>query len=180
MSATNKTRFDVQKIIRAAILKAFNDLSLSGWSCIEFANTAMQNANKVVMMNLTRIMRVGWQSGKDLMDNGVFKHQERWMECQYWQFHIILKRDSSTTDSSILAEDVANNLIGWFNGWGLEYLRNKGLSINWIDNSSVLVYNDNSDLYQKRVVIPIEFNVPKMLVANQIEAELGEAETYPI
>lgn len=180
MSKENKTRFDVQKIIKGAVLRAFTDLSMTGWSCVEFASPLMLKADKVVMLNLIKTHRVTWQSPKDVMVNGVFKHQERWMECQHWQMHIVMKRTASTTDSSKVAEDIANDLTGWFNGWGLQYLRDRGVSINWIDNSSILVYNDNSDLYQKRVVIPVEVNVPKMLVANQIEMELDGGDVKAI
>ena len=180
MSQTNKTRFEVQTIIKSAITKALTDLSISGWDIREFANPSLQKGNKLILLNYVRNDRVGWQSGSDVVENQQFKHREQWIECQTWHLHIIAKRTDSTTDSSIIAEDVANNIIAWFNGVGLAYLRNKGVSINVISNSQILVYDDNSELYQKRIVVPIRFNVPKVLLSNQVEMLLGEANTYPI
>ena len=50
----------------------------------------------------------------------------------------------------------------WFNGRGarIAHIRDGNLRI---DSDAVIVYNDNSDLYQKRAVFTVKIQVPKEL-----------------
>ena len=169
MSTANKNRLEVQKILRDNIIAGMTALGYTGWGVMEFANASMQKADKVVLMNLIRNNRVGWQGHRYEDVANAFKRVDEWIDEQSWQLHIICKRTATTTVADVLPEDVADNLITWFNGVGADLFRKSGVAPLRIDYSSVIVYNDNSDLYQKRAVFTVKIQVPKELTTNQDE-----------
>lgn len=177
MSEANKTRFEVQAILGDNLMAALTQFGLTNWGVAEFANPSLQNMNGVVLMNYLKSNRFGWQG--DSIDSLLIEHQE-WMEIQSWQIHCIAKRTDSTTDSSILAEDVASDLIAWFNGHGCKYFRERGLSNLVIDANSILVYNDNSNLYQKRAVFTVKIVVPKEITSTVDELTQIQPNIMPV
>ena len=180
MSASNKNRLEVQKILRDTVLDGLSALNESGWEVIEFANASLQKSNKVILLNLVRNNRVGWQSEKDETINDELKRTEEWIEEQSWQLHFICKRVGTATVTDTLAEDLAGNMIVWLNGPGIEVLRSKGVAPLRIENTRVIVYNDNSDLYQKRAVFTVKIQVPKELTFEQEELEAIQPKLKPI
>jgi len=169
VSTANKNRLEVQKILRDNIIAGLTALGHTGWDVMEFANASMERANKVILMNYLRSTRVGWQGRRYVQVSNTLKRVEEWIDEQSWQLHIICKRTATTSVNDALAEDVASNLITYFNGPGSETLRQSGVASLRIDSENIIVYNDNSDLYQKRAVFTLKIQVPKELTMNQDE-----------
>lgn len=183
MSTENKTRLEVQKILRRVILDGLayagyqekTDL-VDGWECVEYGNPSIQTMDRVVLMNLLRANRLGWQEvNYEQIDSG-FKRVDGWNEEQHWQLHIVCKRK----DSIEMPEDVASNLVTWFNGPGCDELRKNGCASTRVDSDNVIVYNDNSDLYQKRVVFTVKIQVPKELVTDEHDISATEPMVMPV
>ena len=180
MSEKMKSRLEVQKIVRDNILSGFEALGLSGWDVKEFANAHMTKADKVVLMNYIRTRRVGWQGRSYSGEGAYFKKTEDWIDEQHWQIHCIAKRPSNPNASSILAEDMADMLIAWFNGDGAAMFKRSGIGMLLIDTDSIIVYNDNSDLYQKRSVFTLKIQVPKELTTDSIPLDAIVPKILPV
>jgi hypothetical protein len=69
------------------------------------------------------------------------------------------------------AYDIADILIAWFNGKGCEELRKFGVANERIRQGDIIVYNDDSELYQKRAVFTVNLQVPKELMVGEVEME---------
>ena len=184
MSTAYKTRLDVQTILRTVILDGLTQLGQTGWGCMEFANASFQKADKIILLNLISTSRLGWQGGDYAMvtidEDEKVRRKEELIELQSWQVHTILKRDSTTNDNSILAEDIASMLISWFNGPGAQALRSNGVATERVDAENLIVYNDNSDLYQKRAVFTVKLQVPKELTIVQNVVDILHPDTMPV
>lgn len=169
MSANNKTRYEIQKILSDCIKSGIVALvgEGHGFGVMEFAQASFQKADRIVLMNLVRSNRIGWQGRNYRTVNDTLKKTEDWIECQHWQFHVILKKLPNPTIETVQADDVASMLITWFNGSGSEFLRTRGVANERVDASSLIVYNDDSDLYQKRAVFTVKLQVPKELTMTQ-------------
>lgn len=178
MSAENRTRLEVQTVLRSCILEYFTKSLQSGWDCVEFGNFDRCKADKVVTMNYIRNSDAGWQSSE--YGGTPFVRKDRKIAQQDWQLQVILKRNASTNDGSILAEDIADNLVMWFNGPGCDYFRKHGMATLRIDTNSVIVYNDNSDLYQKRAVFTVKIQMQKELTIRDIEADAVKPKVQPV
>lgn len=183
MSAENKTRLEVQKILRGIIFKGLEYAGyqvktpvVDGWDCIEYGSASIQKMNRVILMNLIGSKRLGWQEVNYATIDRGFKRKDGWNEEQHWQLHIVCKR----SDGIECAEDVASNLVTWFNGPGCDELRKKGCASTRIDSDNVIVYNDDSDLYQKRVVFTVKIQVPKELTMAEVEADAVKPKTMPV
>lgn len=182
MSASNKTRYEIQKIL-ADCLKAGLVAFVGedhGFGVMEFAQASLQKANRIVLMNLVRSNRIGWQGRKYPIEDDKLKRVEEWIECQHWQFHVILKKLPNPTIETMQADDVASMLITWFNGHGNEFLRERGVANERVDSSSLIVYNDDSDLYQKRAVFTVKLQVPKELTIAQNEMSIEDIEVHRV
>ena len=180
MSEVNKNRLEVQKIIRDVILLGIEKMNLGDWDVMEFANASFQKADKIVLMNLLRTSRVGWQSHYYATIDEQFSRVESYTEEQTWQIHSICKRTDNTTVDDVLAEDIASRLITWFNGPGIDELRKRYVAPLRVDTDSILVYTDNSDFYQKRAVFTVKIQVPKELAFGEFEAEAIMPKIMPI
>ena len=83
-------------------------------------------------------------------------------------------------DAITIAEDMSGILVTWFNGRGCDYFRKFGCANLRIDSDSIIVYNDDSGLYQKRCVFTVKVQVPKELTARQDVVELLIPDVMPI
>lgn len=179
MSAKNKSRLEVQKILLDNISDCLKAFGLSEWVIMEFANASFQKSDKVILLNNIRNERIGWQGRRYASDsNGIFGRTEEFIDEQSWQIHVIAKRKAKPSDT--LAEDVANQLMTWFNGFGLEGLISKGVAPLRVDTENIIVYNDDSDLYQKRAVFTVKLQVPKEVTLNQAEMAAIKPKLMPI
>lgn len=169
MSASNKTRYEVQKILADCLKAGLAALVVEdhGFDVMEFAQASFQKADRIVLMNLVRSNRIGWQGRNYSVENDDLKETEDWIECQRWQFHVILKKLPNPTVDTMQADDVASMLITWFNGRGNEFLRDRGVANERVDSNSLVVYNDDSGLYQKRAVFTVKLQVPKETKVSQ-------------
>lgn len=157
----NKTRYDVQKILREAIIQGLATIGGGGvnWNVIEFANPALINIDHAILLRYSRTENCGWQY--TLPNETTAQHQ---IQKQVWEVHFLEKQSASgTSDGSFTGEDAASNLMMWFNGPGCDYLRQYNMSNERIDTNSSFVYNDDSNLYQKRVVFMLKVFVPKII-----------------
>lgn len=163
-----KGEYEVFKILRE---KTINGLSAygvtSGVDVRRFAQANIANGDKLVLLNLTDTQRLGWQSFnyKTVISSNL-KRTDEWIEQQEWQFSFIKRMKNTDTINTITADDLCNYCIAWFNGEGGLMLRNSGVACQPIDPHSVIVYNDDSDLYQRRPVFSMKLQVPKRFIAN--------------
>lgn len=165
MSSESKTRIEVQRILAANINQAFAFLKKTDWKAMEFANASFQKADKVVLMNYIGHRRNGWQAHTHALDGSDLLRVDSWIEEQSWQIHCVCKRPTNSASIEELPEDMASILIAWFNGRGCDIFRKSGMSNLRIDSDKIFVYNDNSNLYQKRAVFTVKIVVPKEMKA---------------
>lgn len=163
MSEANKGRLEVQEILKGVIEKGLAATGHEGWIAMEFANASFQRANSIVLMNRLRSKRVGWQGRKYEPTVGELRRVDEYIDEQHWQLSLIRKRKNDTTHGDELVEDAADDLVAYFNGYGCDDFRKHDIGMLRIDADSVIVYNDNSDLYQKRAVFTVKIQVPKEL-----------------
>ena len=178
MSTEKKTRLEVQKILKKVIENGLGALGHEGCEVMEFANVSFQKSDNIVLLNLIGTKRVGWQARDFSPYDTRLVARENWIEEQRWQIHCIKKRPTSNTNIQTTAEDIADDLVTWFNGRGCDELRTYGMANLRIDSDAVIVYNDNSDLYQKRAVFTVKVQVLKELTFEQdvVDAVIPDVE----
>jgi len=154
-----KGQYEVQKIIRDNVLAGLSAFGQNGWQCIEFAQSSKLNMDRFVAMNCIGTKQVGWVNSTQLA-SGIAKND--WLEEQTWQLHVVMKRDDSPVSAdTVTTTDIASMLISWFNSEGNSKFRENGCANLRIDQSSILVYNDDSSIYQKRAVFTMKLQMPK-------------------
>ena len=165
MSSENKNRIEVQDALIAVIEEGLALLQYTGWTVMEYAPSQFASFDKVISLQLLRSRNAGWQGHEDRMVDGKQVTVEKWIDQQSWQVQIILKRKRRIDGSSILAEDIANNLAAWLNSaHGVIAMKRRGLAPLIVDDKLIFVYNDNSEIYQKRAVFTVKVQVPKELI----------------
>lgn len=178
MSDANKTKYEVLKIIRDVVLRGLSELGISDFDCLEFGQPSVQNMDRVVTCRLAKIEQVGWQ--RFSFNATKETRLDEWIEQQSWQLQTIMKRSGAKVSADTLtSEDVSGMLRVWLNGKGNEKFRMEGCASLRIDPLTVFVYNDDSELYQRRVAFTMKLQVPKELSFGQ-EYVGWEVETKPI
>ena len=180
MSDANKTKYEVIKIIRSVVLRGFEEMNITGFDCVEFGQPSVQNMDRVVTCRLAKIEQVGWQRFSFPYENSTLFRKDEWIEQQSWQLQTIMKRSGAKVSADTLtSEDVSGMLRVWINGRGNEKFRMKGCASLRVDPLTVFVYNDDSELYQRRVAFTMKLQVPKELSFGQ-EYVGWEVETKPV
>ena len=174
------TRLKVQKILRSVIDEGLNAMGLSGWAVQEFASPQYVSFDKCVLMNLVRSHRLGWQYDNLTGDASTTVRKDEWLELEHWQLHVIAKRPTAADADSVVAEDVASQLVAWLNGPGTARFRSNGIAPERIDGSTILVYNDDNEIYQKRAVFTVKIEVPKELTTDEHEIEAIKPDVMPV
>ena len=169
MSNAFKNRLEVQKVLRGTILSALEKLGHTGWGCAEFSSPQYVSFDKCVLMNLVRSEKIGnggivYQRSNDSLIGKV-----EWIDRQHWQIHIIAKRKLNATSSTIVPEDIANELVAYLNTFGVDEFRKCGCAPERIDTTTIFIYNDDNEIYQKRAVFTLKLQVPKELSIMQDE-----------
>lgn len=180
MSAENKNRLEVQKILRDATLEGMKALGIKGWEVMEYSQPAFISADRVVMLNMKESRRMGWQGHQYRVENDVLQRVEEWIDEQTWEFHIVAKRKTKTKITDTLAEDTADMLITWFSGLGVEELRKSDVAPLRIRSAEVTIYKDDNDLYQKRATFTMKLQVPKKVVLGANEMVVQGLEVYGV
>ena len=181
MSKENKNRIEVQDALIATIEEGLALLQYTGWTVMEYAPSQFASFDKVISLQLLRSRNAGWQGHEDRMINGKPVTVEKWIDQQSWQVQIILKRKRRIDGSSILAEDIANNLAAWLNSaHGVIAMKKRGLAPLIVDDKLIFVYNDNSEIYQKRAVFTVKVQVPKELTMSEVEMEVLLPKIKPV
>ena len=181
MSKENKNRIEVQDALIATIEEGLALLQYTGWMVMEYAPSQFASFDKVISLQLLRSRNAGWQGHEDRMVDGKPVTVEKWIDQQSWQVQIILKRKRKIDGSSILAEDIANNLAAWLNSaHGVIAMKKRGLAPLIVDDKLIFVYNDNSEIYQKRAVFTVKVQVPKELTMSEVEMEVLLPKIKPV
>lgn len=181
MSSENKNRIEVQDALIAVIEEGLALLQYTGWTVMEYAPSQFASFDKVISLQLLRSRNAGWQGHEDRVVDGRPVTVEKWIDQQSWQVQIILKRKMRIDGSSILAEDIANNLAAWLNSaHGVIAMKKRGLAPLIIDDKLIFVYNDNSEIYQKRAVFTVKVQVPKELTMSEVEMEVLLPKIKPV
>ena len=181
MSKENKNRIEVQDALIATIEEGLALLQYTGWMVMEYAPSQFASFDKVISLQLLRSRNAGWQGHEDRMVDGKPVTVEKWIDQQSWQVQIILKRKRKIDGSSILAEDIANNLAAWLNSaHGVIAMKRRGLAPLIVDDKLIFVYNDNSEIYQKRAVFTVKVQVPKELTMSEVEMEVLLPKIKPV
>ena len=181
MSKENKNRIEVQDALIATIEEGLALLQYTGWTVMEYAPSQFASFDKVISLQLLRSRNAGWQGHEDRMVDGRPVTVEKWIDQQSWQVQIILKRKRRIDGSSILAEDIANNLAAWLNSaHGVVAMKKRGLAPLIIDDKLIFVYNDNSEIYQKRAVFTVKVQVPKEVTMSEVEMEVLLPKIKPV
>ena len=181
MSSENKNRIEVQDALIAVIEEGLALLQYTGWTVMEYAPSQFASFDKVISLQLLRSRNAGWQGHEDRMVDGRPVTVEKWIDQQSWQVQIILKRKRRIDGSSVLAEDIANNLAAWLNSaHGVMAMRKRGLAPLIVDDKLIFVYNDNSEIYQKRAVFTVKVQVPKELTMSEVEMEVLLPKIKPV
>ena len=181
MSSENKNRIEVQDALIATIEEGLALLRYTGWTVMEYAPSQFASFDKVISLQLLRSRNAGWQGHEDRMVDGRPVTVEKWIDQQSWQVQIILKRKRKIDGSSILAEDIANNLSAWLNSaHGVMAMKRRGLAPLIVDDKLIFVYNDNSEIYQKRAVFTVKVQVPKELTMSEVEMEVLLPKIKPV
>lgn len=181
MSSENKNRIEVQDALIDVIKEGLALLQYTGWMVMEYAPSQFASFDKVISLQLLRSRNAGWQGHEDRMVDGKPVTVETWIDQQSWQVQIILKRKKRLDGSSILAEDVANNLCAWLNSLhGVNAMRRRGLAPLIIDDKLIFVYNDNSEIYQKRAVFTVKVQVPKELIVAEEGLDAIKPDIKPV
>lgn len=171
------------KILREACIEGMNQMGITdGFDVRRFAQAHLATGNKLVLLNLIDSERIGWQahSYKFDVDSGKEIRTDEWIDQQSWQFHIIKKMEKNDNVNTITADDICNYLMVYFNGVGNLELRKHGMANLPIDPHSIMVYNDDSDLYQRRVVFTMKLQVPKSFQWEVPELSVMDIDTLPI
>ena len=181
MSKENKNRIEVQDALIATIEEGLALLQYTGWTVMEYAPSQFASFDKVISLQLLRSRNAGWQGHEDRMIDGKPVTVEKWIDQQSWQVQIILKRKRRIDGSSILSEDIANNLAAWLNSaHGVVAMKKRGLAPLIVDDKLIFVYNDNSEIYQKRAVFTVKVQVPKELTMSEVEMEVLLPKIKPV
>ena len=181
MSKENKNRIEVQDALIATIEEGLALLQYTGWTVMEYAPSQFASFDKVISLQLLRSRNAGWQGHENRMVDGKPVTVEKWIDQQSWQVQIILKRKRRIDGSSILAEDIANNLAAWLNSaHGVIAMKRRGLAPLIVDDKLIFVYNDNSEIYQKRAVFTVKVQVPKELTMSEVEMEVLLPKIKPV
>ena len=194
MSADNKTRFEVQRIIRNAIIAAlkYDGYDPDKYVVMEANQRSITAKKEAILFKMTDSQRHGWQATKfrvEKDDEGVvtdFLKDDCFIDEQTWLISVMTKRPNTDnnpgtiTAETRLSEDVAQSLIAWFNGPGCFELRKEGVSNLYIKEKPVEVYKDDSSLYEKSASFRIKLLIPKRITHESPAAEVEFKGFVPI
>lgn len=182
MSATMKNENEVFKILRESSLAGLEYVlgKNNGVEVMRFAQASFTYSDNLILLNHILTDREGWQAVHYEQLLGAEKRTDEWIENQHWQFTALKRMRQEDTTSTLAADDLANALILWFNGKGVYDLKSRGVSNLLIDPHEIFVYNDDSNLYQRRIVFTMKVLVPKEFSGSVDTVGALEWETHPV
>lgn len=183
MSAELRGEYEVLALIRSCIIEGLKTYGIdSGIDVRMFAQANFNHGDKLVLLNLINTKRCGRQMTDYVggNTNDVYSRRDSWIEERTYQVSVMKKMNKDDDENTVTAEDISMRLISWFNGLGLDWLRENGLSCYPIDPNSIIVYNDDSDLYQRRPVFAVTVIVNKSFKLAQPDIKIIGVVTKPI
>lgn len=188
MSAENKTRLEVQAILKSTIAEglAVFGVDASRFTIMEANQTPITSRGYAILFKMVSGRRTGIQAPKYRVvhdDDGnvtgaFFDHS--FIDEQEWLISVLKPRMPNPTPATLLAEDVAQTLIAWFNGPGCVRIRQKGVSSLYIREKPVEVYKNDSALYDKSASFTLKLLVPKKLSVEAPSATLEWGGLVPV
>lgn len=168
--------------LRENIMTALKTFGITGFSVQRFAQANITNSDGLVLLNHIRTKREGWEWKKFecISKDAELYAEYGWIESVIYQIHIIKKMTNGDTETTITGEDVANRLIAWFNGPGIDKLKDENISNLLIDQDDIMIYNDDSDQYQRRVVFSLNLIVNKKFSQAEPSLNICGVKTKPI
>lgn len=189
MSETNKTRFEVQKILRDCILAGLSALGIdaSKYSVMEAGQTPPTSKNDVITFKMETSGQLGWQAPKDRyipVSPGSSEKKLVWsdefIDHQEWLIVVLRHRREGDAITTMASEDVARCLISWFNGRGNAFLRERGVANTNIRENPVNLYKSTSDVYERSSSFRLKLQVPKAIQSDEDWATMHYAGNIPI
>lgn len=182
MSAEMKSENEVFRTLRQGCLNCLSAFGYSGVDVQRFAQSNMNYTDDTVLFHMIEHHREGWQWRSFGADSttGALKRADEWIDRQTWMVETLKRMRNGDGVDTVTADDIAQALIVWFNGRGLDWLRTQGLSTLPIDPTEIIVYNDDSQLYQRRPVFMMDVLVPKLWKSPEKPVTALEVETYPV
>lgn len=182
MSDSMKLENEVFKILRDSSIEGLEFVlgKNNGVGVMRFAQASFTYSDNIILLNHILTDREGWQSVRYGNVQGIEKRTDEWLENQHWQFTALKRMRQEDTVDTLSADDLANALIIWFNGKGIYDLKSRGLSNLLIDPHEIFVYNDDSNLYQRRIVFTMKVLVSKEFSTRVDTVDSLEWETHPV
>lgn len=185
MSAEKRGEYEILSLLRSCVIEGLSTFGIgSGVDVRRFAQANFNHGDKLVLLNLVKTNRVGRQTERYgnaiIQQESKFARTDEWIEEQTYQISCIKKMLKTDSENTVTAEDISSDLITWFNGRGLDWLREHNLSCYPIDPNSIIVYNDDSDLYQRRPVFNVTVIVNKSFKLAAPCTDVLGVETKPV
>lgn len=184
MSEMFKLRYEVVAILKENIIKGMEAFGLPitekpgdhGWIVMESDQPAFRNADNAVLFHLEHVERIGWQGDHREYNKETGKYDviDCFIEQQIWKIRVLCKRTTkpiSDDDIPVLASDVTEMLIAWFNRLGCMEFRKHNMANLFVQMKDVRTYKDRSDVNQWTTEFPL-----KLQVVKQFETEIDTAD----
>lgn len=158
VTRTMMGEYAVFKRLRDECVTAMEKFGLTDFDVRRFAQANLATGDKLVLLNHISNDRVGWQ-GFQYAKNGL--RTDEWIDEQTWQISFIKKMRQGDTVETVTADDMCSYAVAWLNGQGMVSLKSDGIALLIIDSNDIMVYNDDSDLYQRRPVLTMKAQIVK-------------------
>ena len=181
MSEENKTKFEVQKVLRENILAGLKALGIDAakYTVMEAGQTPPTSKGDVILFKMETSGQIGWQAAKMRVVGATgsrrLTRSDEFIDHQEWLIVVLRHRRTDDTITTMQSEDVARCLISWFNGRGCEFFRQHGMANTNIRENPVNLYKSTSDVYERSSSFKLKLQVPKAIVSPQDEAYMKYA-----
>ena len=168
--------------LRKHLIDALDVFGTTGFSVQRFAQAEFTGQDGLVLLAHTGTTKEGFEWCKDKWDadTATLNAAYGWLESHTYDVTILKRMRRDDGEDTITGEDVACQLINWLNGPGVEKLLADGISILRIDGDALMLYNDDSDLYQRRVVFEMKIVLNKGFTMAEPSLDILGVKTKPI
>lgn len=189
MSEQNKTRFEVQKVLRDNILAGLSAMGIdqSKYTVMEAGQTPPTSKNDVILFRMETTGQLGWQAVKDRyvpVSPGAsakrLVRSDEFIDHQEWLIVVLRHRRTGDTITTMGSEDVARCLISWFNGRGNAFFRERGMANTNIRENPVNLFKSTSDVYERSSSFKLKLQVPKAIQSGEAYATARYAGNIPV
>jgi len=174
------TENNAYSILKTFVEDGLAQFGYTEWSVQQRNSAEIVNTNSCIMIEKILDRRIGFQATKYNITSSI-KQRWEWIDEYTYQITSLKKRTKTDTADTITAEDVCNALISWFNSeMGCSRLRSHGMASIRVASERVIVYNDDSGLYQKEPSFDVRVQIPKTKEITVNAVTTLEVVTHPI